>query len=122
MPINVSWDDAHPSILSLRYANPATWEEFGQVFPQVHAMAAERDRVAIVHHAKGITVPAGNPFPHFQRELRNAPPNTAIIVVITDNMLLANLVRIFTKFYKGNLKVVMDETEASALVAAHLSD
>lgn len=121
MPVTALWDDENPSLIHLHYTNPLTWVEFGQVFHELRNMASQRERVAILHHTFGLIVPAGNPFPHFQREFRMASPNIAIIVILTNSTLLASLVRMASKFYGGDLRVLADEQEARALATSRLA-
>jgi hypothetical protein len=79
--INISWDSER--VILAEFASAWTWDDFHDAVQQIHTMiaAAPHQTDIIIWHR--VPFPSGNPMAHLARTLKNQPPNTGRIVIIT---------------------------------------
>lgn len=120
MPIHVFWDNDEKAVIQSEGEGYWTWDEFHQAFDQVVVMMKSvPHRVDLINNrGTGSRMPSSSPMPHFQRVMRNMPPNAGMMVMISNSAFGRVMVNLFSKV-RGSRRLFMVASldEARALIA-----
>lgn len=101
MPISVMWDNAHQTIIYVRYES-WSWDDFYKAIKEVADLGATvHHPIDVIAHLMDNTVPKGSVFSHSGAALKQNDDKLGIIVVVTSNRFTLSLMQLSSRIVPG---------------------
>ena len=99
MPMTTEWADDQKSVIVTTSEGAWTWDEYHAALDKVVEMAGTvTHRVDIINVAlMSAKSPIGSGMPHYQRAMRNLPPNIEMMVMANRSFLVKAIFSVFNK-------------------------
>ena len=101
MGVTVSWDNEARTTLRYDFQGQWDWEQFRTAavvaFALTRSVPHKVDTISYFH--VGAMLPSNAIF-HFNKAMKDAPPNRGVTVIVGNNTFIKNLVSVFGKIYK----------------------
>lgn len=105
MNIAIDWDDEAQTIIRLTLTDDWRWEEFYEANTSILKLIRQSSRTIyiLVDYTHANTVPMGGVITHTRNILSAYPENWALMIFVTQNLLVQRLMTIFQTTFRTGL-------------------
>lgn len=125
MNASIEWDMEAENVVLLHLSDDWHWEELYEVNKEIASIirASDQDNYVVVDYVNTQTVPTGGFITHMRNMIGIYPENSALMIFVTQNMLVQRLLAIFQTTFQADLgkkiRIVSSFDDAYRMIDRH---